>query len=524
MPHPRIFAAAVFRLERKEEPSASTSDSDKICFIEDEKDLEAAEIKSELFYLQNDQDRIIIFRPESGACILVNEDSAALIEKIRNKEKIHLDRKTLAVINYFILFGIISAEPMNEGNEACDVSIEPPSEFKEKAFEPTGVILCPTSDCNLRCIYCYASGGKQANYMDISLARKAIDFIVANALKKGENNISITFHGGGEPTLAFDFIKQTVTYAKDKSRSHGLKLSLQLGTNLYIGEEILDYLLENFNGATVSLDGPRDIQDHQRPALDGKSSFDVVVNNLRKLDEKGFKYGIRSTITGYSLHRMEEMIEFFANNFKSSKSYHFEPLVIASRAVENALEAVSYEEFADEILQAEPTARRLGKEINTVCTDAFSTGLKFCGALHGSFWLTPDGDITTCAEVLYRRDPLSEYFIIGRYDPERGTFVVKKEKLARLRQRDVNNIAGCKHCFAKYHCRGYCPVRVLRQGWGFMDMKDFPACPSIRKMLQIKFSMLMKNKEFQLAEDDYLALGEPDKLQESDIQTKWLDI
>ncbi len=37
-------------------------------------------------------------------------------------------------------------------------------------FRPTSVTLCPTSDCNLRCIYCYSSAGETHMYMDEKIA------------------------------------------------------------------------------------------------------------------------------------------------------------------------------------------------------------------------------------------------------------------------------------------------------------------------------------------------------------------
>ena len=53
------------------------------------------------------------------------------------------------------------------------------------ALRPTAVTLFLTSACNLRCVYCYASGGEQPRYLDEQVALDAIDFVVDNAVADG---------------------------------------------------------------------------------------------------------------------------------------------------------------------------------------------------------------------------------------------------------------------------------------------------------------------------------------------------
>ena len=80
------------------------------------------------------------------------------------------------------------------------------------AYAPTMVTLCPTTECNLRCVYCYASGGSQAGRLSSDIARTAIDYIIGNARDKGEETTSISFHGGGEPTLHISILRDILDY------------------------------------------------------------------------------------------------------------------------------------------------------------------------------------------------------------------------------------------------------------------------------------------------------------------------
>src|SRR5207248_3231629 len=68
--------------------------------------------------------------------------------------------------------------------------------------EPTSVTLFLTTACNLRCTYCYASAGDTpTKHMSLEVAKRGIDFITANAAKKGSAAFEVLYHGGGEPTV-----------------------------------------------------------------------------------------------------------------------------------------------------------------------------------------------------------------------------------------------------------------------------------------------------------------------------------
>ena len=529
MGEPRIFAATAFgKKERpedagKDDSNAKPQDTHEICLIERSEDLQKLAVAQGLCLLPDEDGKTIVYQPETGASMLVNDSVVELIRGIEQGKNVALDEKAIAVLNYLAIFGIIHEAHGTEVADRYDPTVQASPVLSEIVYEPDSVALCVTSDCNLRCIYCYASGGQVREYMDFKLAARAIDFVVENALKHKKKNFHISFHGGGEPTLAFDLMKRVVSYAREKGKTHGLDCSFSMGTNLCFNEEVRDFLLENICSATVSLDGPQDVHDLQRPKADGAGSFDLAVKNLKYLDAKSFYYAIRSTITKNNLYRMSEMIEYFASEFPHAANYHFEPLALASRAIDSKLEAVDLAEFTREILKANAVAKRYGKEIYTSCSDIFELGTSFCSALGTGFWLTTQGNISTCAEVMYPASPLAKYFMIGRYDPDRDEFVVDREKLATLRRRSIDNIAGCGTCFARFHCKGVCPARALREGADLMDMTDFPACPFIREVIQSRLRALLSRDECQLTEEDYLDLADPSQLDASDIKIETKD-
>jgi uncharacterized protein len=86
----------------------------------------------------------------------------------------------------------------------------------------------------------------------------------------------------------------------------------------------------------------------------------------------------------------------------------------------------------------------------------------FCGTCQSPFSITPDGLVSACYEACWAGAAHADRLMIGRYDSQTHDFRIDAGRLAQLRQRNVNNLDGCRDCFCKYACAGDCPVRNWR--------------------------------------------------------------
>lgn len=141
-----------------------------------------------------------------------------------------------------------------------------------------------TQACNLRCRYCPYSGEynnrKHSNKrMNLDMAKKGIDFLWEHSM--GCEYVSIGFYGG-EPTIEFDLIKECIEYAKIKFDGKDVKFSITTNGTI-ITNEMIEYFYENNVVLMISLDGPKGIHDKNRVFADNSGSFDVVMNNIRKV-------------------------------------------------------------------------------------------------------------------------------------------------------------------------------------------------------------------------------------------------
>ena len=88
----------------------------------------------------------------------------------------------------------------------------------DPSYRPTTAVLLLTNRCNLRCTYCYASGGEgPIQDLPLELAWAAIDHASQNAVERGQPHFDLTFHGGGEPVQAWETLQQATAYARGKN-------------------------------------------------------------------------------------------------------------------------------------------------------------------------------------------------------------------------------------------------------------------------------------------------------------------
>ncbi|MFZ3171139.1 MAG: nif11-like peptide radical SAM maturase [Carboxydocellales bacterium] len=161
--------------------------------------------------------------------------------------------------------------------------VKDPEKPKKEPFPITGMALFLTQSCNLKCIYCYGEGGSYGTggSLDEKTALQSVDWLIEQSRKVIK--INIVFFGG-EPFLNFPLMKTVVKYAQQRVNELGKKVKFHLTTNAtLLNDEIISFLKEHNVNAMISLDGPKEIQDRQRPFVNGKGSYDVIVPKIKKL-------------------------------------------------------------------------------------------------------------------------------------------------------------------------------------------------------------------------------------------------
>ncbi|MFW6014420.1 MAG: His-Xaa-Ser system radical SAM maturase HxsB [Candidatus Nanoarchaeia archaeon] len=337
---------------------------------------------------------------------------------------------------------------------------------KDFLFQGTALhIVVVTLRCNLNCIYCHASSkpyGEKQYDMDEETAKKTVDLIFQTPSKQ----ITIEFQGG-EPLLNFEIIKYIVNYAKEKNKEIQKDLRFSVVSNLLpLTNEMLNFFIEQGVHICTSLDGPKELHDHNRGAYDKTIE---AINKIRKENKKQgvmWKMNALVTITRESLKYPREIIDEYID--KGFHQIHLRNLNILGCAKSNNKIYYPAEEFnefwkksMDYIIELNKKGTKFIERKTQIILrklyesyDPNYTELRSpCGAIIGQLTYNYNGDVYTCDEGRMIKEDL---FNIGKVDnsyPE----ITTSDQACSIIASSVNDTQFCDKCVYKPFC-GICPV------------------------------------------------------------------
>jgi uncharacterized protein len=344
--------------------------------------------------------------------------------------------------------------------------------------KPVSLTLFLTTACNLRCTYCYASAGETpTRAMLPEVARKGIDFVIRNAVARGETGIEIAYHGGGEPSVNWRTLTESLAYAREQGKAHGLTVHAAMASNGVMPDEKIDWIVANLDGVSLSFDGLPEVNDANRIDLLGRGSSSRIIHTIRRFDAAGFPYGLRLTVTLEHIPRMEESVRFVCANFRP-KRIQVEPAYQLGRW----RDAPSAETagFIAGFRAAQTAARAFGQEINFSAARVGALSNHFCGATQDSFALTAEGKVSACYETFIEENEWSPVFFYGESDESDG-YRFNLPVLEQLRHQSVEHRDFCRGCFAKWTCGGDCYHKSLSVN-GAGEFKGSDRCHIIREL------------------------------------------
>lgn len=417
---------------------------------------EQRRLADDLFVLPKDNDRFYLYAPLRRSLAVINGAAVNAVARHLTAEGAALNPAEAAIIADLEDKGLIGGEIP-----------APPIFPKDYEFRPHEVTLFLTSRCNLRCRYCYADAGCKAADMAWETARAAIDLVAENAGILGSSRFAVGFHGGGEPTMNWDLLVRSVDYTRDKARKLGLEAEVFAATNALLRPEQREYIVSNFSTVNVSLDGPPDIQDANRPQANGRGSFEGVSETLHFFDAKQFPYGIRATITASTVGRMEEVVSFLGREFHF-RYLHLEPVWQCGRCLTSGEKPPRDDEFIDNFLKVSGQPNRHGVEVTYSGARLGVLTSKFCAAPGDGFTVLPEGGVTSCYEITEASDPRASIFHFGQFNPRSGRYDFAENRIKTLQKLSVENLPFCQDCFCKWHCAGDCLAKVFEKSGSFV--------------------------------------------------------
>jgi uncharacterized protein len=165
-------------------------------------------------------------------------------------------------------------------------------------------------DCNLACRYCYEGTLKGKHYMSRETADALLVFLKNRAVEGGKRTINLDFYGG-EPLLSASIMsyisENLVSFAQDER----LEYSFNIVTNgtLLSRKKALKLKELGLRSAKVTIDGPRDNHDRNRPFRSGKGSFDRIVENIKETHDI-VNIGVGGNFTRENYRTFPRLLDF----------------------------------------------------------------------------------------------------------------------------------------------------------------------------------------------------------------------
>jgi uncharacterized protein len=314
--------------------------------------------------------------------------------------------------------------------------------------------------------------------MDWDLAKAAIDYYIAHP-RTGDNTIyNLKFHGAGEPMTNAGIVKKSIEYMRTLAEKNGGVLQTGITTNGYYPEETARWMAENITFITVSLDGPPDIHNAQRPVSNGGQSYDTALRSLKIFEEKGVLRQINAVVTELGIDRMEEILRHFRSISRVGQ-LRLLPMEYSRRCEISNISAIDAKRFSDNLEKLIPTAASLGFSLRSTYEDLGNYREHYCAACGYMLCVSPEGNLSSCQEVMNEMSGAPE-LLTGKYAD--GQIRLDWEQLMRLRGRTYHVLEPCKKCPFRTNCAGNCPVRAARKN-GTIFSVDADACERHKRFL-----------------------------------------
>lgn len=300
--------------------------------------------------------------------------------------------------------------------------------------------------CQLHCRYCYF-GQKGVCLMHAErVFRGIVNFTDAFG---SELTAVDTHYMGGEPLLAWGRILELNTLLRQHFSERGVKFTWGMTSNLVsLSKRRAEHMQSEHAGIHCSIDGPRDIQDRNRPLSNGGSGFQKVIEHIPLALRVSPNDTARVTVCPEDAHRLPEIASFiFDCGFKHAGLFP---------AYNMGWDERTMNVFAESMAQAIATAPRDAEGKPRISTmvrpDRTNNGrFTYCGAGRGLWAFDVEGRLFHCHH--FTNMPELAIIDASTHTPEEIAAACKASEMTP-KHRTIPD--ACAECPAKDVCNGGC--------------------------------------------------------------------
>lgn len=320
-------------------------------------------------------------------------------------------------------------------------------------------LIKPTNNCNLRCRYCFIDNDikSEKTVMSLDNAKYIIDQIVSFVENEKHERCKLLWHGG-EPLLwGVDNYEAIFSYIEHTHNHIQWEYSIQTNLTL-INESYLTVFKKNNVGIGASMDGYKELHNKNRVFLNGKGSYDKLVEKILLARKNGVDIGVIVVVNSTNVKHLIEIYDFFKKN---KIGFQLNPLMSIGEASKNNL-FVSMEEYEKALIELfdywinDSDAAPIGNfiEIASSLKTGITSSCIFSQNCQQSLTvIEPNGDILPCDRFCGNNKYVYGNIFISNLDD----IMKLKEHEFKKRSYIIRN-ETCKECRFVSICNGGCPA------------------------------------------------------------------
>ncbi|WFR57122.1 radical SAM protein [Anaerocolumna sp. AGMB13025] len=399
--------------------------------------------------LTNYKDYYVIHNLVSEQGILIQKEQNDKFQKLVEKSEPDMNEEN--VINILIGKGIIIEDDIDEMKVVQKMKRNDIEQKKHRL----SITIIPTYQCNFKCIYCWENTKDTIDNMTEQTQNKLLKFIEK---KLPESNAVDIDWFGGEPLIALNVVKSLIIEIDKLCNQYKVPYTCSMTTNGYcLTQDVAEFLINyHTHFFQITLDGPAQLHNSNRPLKSGKETFDKILTNLKSIRDniktKFIKVLIRLNVTEETVQYADEFIEFVYSEFGSDPRFR-----MYIQAVERHNDIKLTEMNGKYLSLHNVTEKMYDKCIELGMR---TTGLKMlkpgdfmCKTLfENSFFISSDGAVYKC-DMDMRKEHISHF---GEFK-EDGNMVIDPNA-KDFWMNEVKESDYCKNCIVYPLCYGLrCP-------------------------------------------------------------------
>ncbi len=309
--------------------------------------------------------------------------------------------------------------------------------------------IAPTLGCNFNCTYCIEDESFRKDFkgMPLDVENGIVQLAERHILESGIKRLTVAWFGG-EPLIKINSIDRISARLMALCEKHEIIFDTNITTNGFLlNDKAIDILARyHTTFAKISLDGPPDIHNKRRVLLNGKPTYNKILDNIMKASEK-MPVSIRVNVDESNYESIIELLDLVA----ARKTPLNQITMYLGIVEENEFITDKFKTYLSRKLFAETELNFINEARKRKMSSWHLPSMigNFCGAdMDLAYMIGPTGELYQCwAEF---GDPTK---VVGHLNT---SISVNEEHKSHYTNFDVVSHAKCSDCTVLPLCTGGC--------------------------------------------------------------------